>query len=138
MSEASIEGGCLCGAVRYRLTGELRGFQYCHCSRCRKFTGGPHAANCFVRPGDLEWVSGEANVGTWRLEGKPPFPTGFCRTCGSSMPAMSSTGRFWVVPAGGLDEHPGMEPTRSIFWESRAPWYVPVPDLPRHAELPEG
>lgn len=137
MSDPRPTGRCLCGAARYRLTGEIRGFQYCHCSRCRRFTGSVHAANLFVRPDDLEWLEGEADVGTWTLEGDPNFPTAFCRTCGSSMPSMSSTWRFLVVPAGTLDEDPGVRPRRSIFWDSRAPWYEDVSALPKHAELPE-
>ena len=131
-----LEGACLCGAVRYRLTGELLAFQYCHCSRCRKNTGSAHAANLFTRTDGLEWLAGEEHRGTYMLRGEPDFPTAFCRTCGSNMPAMSSTGRYWVVPAGTLDADPGLRPARSIFWESRAPWFTCVSELPTHAELP--
>ena len=130
-------GACLCGAVGYRIRGEVLGFQYCHCSRCRRYTGSAHASNLFVRPDDLEWTTGADEVGTYLLEGDPRFPTAFCRTCGSSLPALSSTGRFWVVPAGGLVDDPELRPTWSIFWESRAPWYREVADLPKHAEMPE-
>lgn len=135
MSEA-IEGSCLCGQVGYRLQGEIVGFQYCHCSRCRRFTGSAHAANLFVRPPDLVWVRGEGEVGKYTLDADPKFPTAFCKRCGSSMPSMSSTGRFWVVPAGTLDADPGLRPKQSIFWGSRAPWYQHVSDLPQHEEMP--
>ena len=135
MSETSIDGQCLCGAVRYRLS-EPIGFQYCHCSRCRKFTGSVHAANVFVRPDSLQWLEGEENVNTYVLDGKPRFPTAFCARCGSSMPSLSSTGKFWVVPAGGIEGDPGVRPARSIFWASRAPWYEDVSALPKHDELP--
>lgn len=136
MSDRPIEGHCLCGAVRYRVTGEIVGFQYCHCSRCRRFTGSAHAANLFARPDDLEWVAGEELVGRWMLSGEPPFPTAFCRTCGSSLPAMSATGKFWVIPAGTVDGDPVARPKHSIFWDSRAPWYTHVSELPQHAEMP--
>lgn len=136
MDEPKIAGTCLCGTVSFRVTGEVLGFQYCHCSRCRKFTGSAHAANLFVRPPDFEWRSGQAEVGTYLLEGDPDFPTAFCQRCGSGMPSMSSTGKFWVIPAGSLDSDPGIRPSQSIFWESRAPWYESVSDLPRHDELP--
>ena len=137
MSETRTEGACLCGRVRYRIVGEILGFQYCHCSRCRRFTGSAHAANLFVRPDDLEWLAGGEDVGSYMLEGEPNFPTGFCRTCGSSMPSLSSTGRYWVVPAGALETDPGERPARNIFWGSRAPWLVETSDLPRHDEMPE-
>ena len=136
MSASTIAGTCLCGAVSFRVTGEVAGFQYCHCSRCRKFTGSAHAANLFVRPADLEWQSGEDGVGTFLLDGDPKFPTAFCQTCGSSMPSMSSTGRYWIIPAGSLDADPGVRPSQSIFWGSRAPWFESTSDLPRHDELP--
>ena len=136
MSESSVEGACLCGEVRYRVEGEIVGFQYCHCSRCRRFTGSAHAANLFVRPDDLAWTRGEESRGSFVLEGEPKFPTAFCKRCGSSMPSLSSTGRFWVVPAGTLDVDPGKRPTQSIFWGSRAPWYEDVSALPRHQEMP--
>ena len=42
------------------------------------------------------------------------------------------------VPAGTLDEAPDAAPLRNIFWDSRAPWFVPTSELPHHAELPEG
>ena len=130
------EGSCLCKTVRYRITGDVVNFQYCHCSRCRKFTGSAHAANLFTRPADLEWLQGEDVLGSYLLEGDPQFPTAFCSTCGSAMPSMSSTGRFWVVPAGSLDTDPEVAPRRSIFWGSRAPWFLDTGVLPRHEELP--
>ena len=136
MTDSSTTGACLCGAVSYRLTGPVLGFQYCHCSRCRRFSGSAHAANLFVATEHLAWTAGEELVGTWLLDADPPFPTAFCRTCGSNLPYRSSSGKAWVVPAGSLDEDPGVKPARSIFWESRAPWYRHVSDLPAHAEWP--
>jgi len=137
MTNQPLEGACLCGTARFRITGEIVGFQYCHCSRCRKFTGSAHAANLFTRPGDLQWTAGQADVGTYVLDGEPRFPTAFCQRCGSSLPVMSSTGRYWVVPAGSIDGDPVVRPKRSIFWESRAPWYAHVSELPKHDELPD-
>lgn len=135
-SHAPLRGRCLCGAVGYRITGPVVNFQYCHCSRCRKFTGSAHAANLFVAPEHLEWDEGsDASLGGFDLQSEPGFLTAFCRTCGSSMPSMSSTGRFWVVPAGALEDDPGVRPRRSIFYESRAPWFVPTGELPCHDEL---
>ena len=136
MSEQSIDGACLCGTVHYRITGEIKGFQYCHCSRCRRFTGSAHAANLFTLPEDFMWSAGEDFVSTFMLEGTPKFPTAFCKNCGSSLPSMSSSGKYGVIPAGTLDADPGIAPSQSIFWESRADWYREVSELPKHAEMP--
>ncbi|MEO0649252.1 MAG: GFA family protein [Planctomycetota bacterium] len=131
-----VTGTCLCGDVHFRIRGELLGFQYCHCSRCRRFTGSAHAANCFVPPDGVEWLRGENGVGRFQLDAEPGFPTSFCQRCGSSLPSLSSTGKYWVVPAGTLNEDPGLRPARSIFWDSRAEWFVPTGELPTHPELP--
>lgn len=128
---------CLCGTVEFRITGPILEFQYCHCSRCRKFTGSAHAANLFVRPDNLEWTSGSEAIGRYSLDAKPGFHTAFCTKCGCSLPSMSSSGKFWVVPAGAFDDDPGGRPSRSIFWESRAAWYCEVSSLEKHAELPQ-
>jgi hypothetical protein len=136
MDDASIAGTCLCGTVRYVLTGPILSFQYCHCSRCRKFTGSAHAANLFTRPEHLRWVAGEDSLGGFVLDAEPRVPTAFCKRCGSSMPSLSQTGKYWVVPAGSLDDDPGATPERNIFWGSRAPWFRESASLPRHDELP--
>jgi len=136
MEPMNLRGSCLCGKVRYRISGPILNFQYCHCSRCRKFTGSAHAANLFVRTQDLEWLDGEDSLGSFVLDAKPTFSTAFCKTCGCSLPNRSSTGKFWVVPAGTLDEDPGARPLRNIFWGSRAPWFLESGCLPLHEELP--
>lgn len=136
-SNLPVEGSCLCKAVKYRITGEPMGFQYCHCSRCRKFTGAAHAANVFVATDSFTWLTGKDSVGTFRLEADPPFATAFCKNCGSSLPNLSTAHKIWIVPAGLLDSDPGIKPARSIFWDSRAPWYENVGDLPQYAEWPD-
>ena len=134
MNDQNIQGTCLCGTVTYRITGRILSFQYCHCSRCRKFTGSAHAANVFTALDGLEWVQGEDSVGTFVLDASPKYGTAFCKNCGSSLPSVSSSAGVWVIPAGLLDEDIGITPKRSIFWDSRAPWYRHVSDIPCYAE----
>ena len=90
-----------------------------------------------MKPEHLVWTDGEDAIGRFDLEATPGFLTAWCKECGSSLPNMSSTGRFWVVPAGTLDEDPGARPRRSIFWGSRAPWFEETGSMPKHDELPE-
>jgi hypothetical protein len=59
MSQTTLKGSCLCGAVTYEASGEPKRFYHCHCSRCRKATGTGHASNLFLQPGTLRWLSGE-------------------------------------------------------------------------------
>lgn len=136
MSTETIHGACLCGAVEYEADGPFAGFQYCHCSRCRRFTGSAHAANLFCPPAQFRFTKGEENVGRYALPDARFFATSFCRTCGSSLPWLNQAGTTVIIPAGTLDEAPPVRPARSIMWGSRAPWYVEVSELEKHDELP--
>ncbi len=132
----NIKGSCLCGAVTYQYHGPEYVFQYCHCSRCRKFTGSAHAANLIVDPKNFEWLSGEDMVGRYEHPEAKHFATCFCKRCGSSLPWKSQSGVSVVIPAGTLDEDPGIRPKHNIFWNSRAPWREEVSALPHYDELP--
>lgn len=129
-------GSCLCGAVSYRFSGPSRVFQYCHCSRCQKFTGSAHASNIIVDPGQFEWISGEDQIGRFEHPDAKDFATQFCRTCGSSLPWLTKTARAVVIPAGTLDVDPGEQPVHNIYYADRAPWYVDVDSLAKYDELP--
>ncbi|MCG8489799.1 MAG: GFA family protein [Chromatiales bacterium] len=129
-------GRCLCGAVSYQIKGNLGIFQYCHCSRCRKFTGSAFAANLLVSPKQFEWLSGEELVGRYELTEAKHFATGFCKQCGSSLPWRSQSGKAVVVPAGTLDEDPGIRPSQNVFSTSGADWYEEPHKLPHYDTLP--
>lgn len=131
----STTGSCLCGSVRYRFHGPEYVFQYCHCSRCRKFTGSAHAANIIVAPEQFEWLEGAELVGRYEHPEARHFATSFCSRCGSSLPWQSKSGGAVVIPAGTLDEDPGIRPVQNIFWKDRAAWREAVESLPRHDEL---
>lgn len=134
IQEAS--GSCVCGAVSFRISGPYRGFQYCHCGRCRKRTGSAHVANLFVPVQQFEWLTGEDRVKRFELPTAKYWSTAFCQECGSAAPWMTKNGKVMVVGAGSLDSDPGARPGFSIHYGSRAPWYVHVSELPIHDALP--
>lgn len=136
MTDKKITGSCLCGEVAYQYTGPVKVFQYCHCSRCRKFTGAAHAANIIIDPAQFQWTSGEASVGRYELPDAKHFATAFCKKCGSSLPWLSKSGKAMVIPAGTLDDDPGERPRHNIFMAYRAPWYTDADSLPKYDELP--
>jgi len=136
MTDHKVSGSCLCNLVRYEITGNLGIFQYCHCSRCRKFTGSAHAANLLVSPGDFSWLSGAEHVGRYEPENTKHFATSFCKHCGSSMPWLGKSGKAVVIPAGTLDNDPAIKPMQNIFCGSRAIWYKSADSLPESEELP--
>ena len=131
-----MKGCCLCGQVKYEIGSPLKIFQFCHCSRCQKFTGSMHSANIFVPPEQFRWIAGEDLVGRYELPDSKYLTTSFCKSCGSSLPATIKGGSNVIVPAGTLDDDPVIRPQRSVFWGSRASWCVETGDLPKHDELP--
>ena len=81
MSDYSIQGGCLCGAVRFELTEEPFGAGYCHCTRCQRRTGTGFSASAQVNPSAVQWLQGEEQIKGWA----PPdgFVKCFCGACGA-------------------------------------------------------
>ncbi|MEN8763846.1 MAG: GFA family protein [Thiogranum sp.] len=138
MQNSKVSGSCLCGAVTYQFAGPLKVFQYCHCSRCRKFTGAAHAANIIIDPTQFKWLSGEDSVGRFELPEAKHFATSFCKMCGSSLPWLTKSGRAIVIPAGTLDTDPQAKPSQHIFYANKAAWFEKVDDLKTYRELPDG
>jgi hypothetical protein len=138
MSYNNVAGSCLCQNVKYEITGNMGVFQYCHCSRCIKFTGSAHAANLFVSPGDFRWLSGEEYVGRYDPEDTKYFATCFCKNCGSSLPWLSKSEKVVVIPAGTLDGDPEIRPSQNIFCGSRPEWYTAASSISEHEEMPPG
>lgn len=136
MSPSKATGSCLCKKVSYEISGNLGIFQYCHCSRCRKFTGSAHAANLLVSPEQFKWLTGEEYVGRFEPDDTKHFATSFCKICGSSLPWLGKTKKAVVVPAGTLDSDPGIKPFQNIYWGSKASWYKDASELIKYDELP--
>ncbi len=136
MNEQTLKGSCLCGTVKYQMTGPFKIFQYCHCSRCRKFTGSAFSPNIFVPPERFNWIAGEKLVGHYDHPDAKYFATCFCKQCGSSLPWAVQGDRNIVVPAGTLDDKPDIEPFQNIFWNSKALWFKEPSTLQCYDEFP--
>jgi hypothetical protein len=136
MTQASLRGSCLCGSVRYEISGEPVKFYHCHCSRCRKATGTGHASNLLLKPGLLKWVHGEELIRCFKLPEAKRFTNCFCSTCGGRVPRYVPELDAFIVPAGSLDGDAPIRPQARIFWDSRAAWSCGGDGLPEHAEYP--
>ena len=119
----SMQGSCLCGQVRYRVTGPFQSFHLCHCSQCRKSTGSAHAANIFAEARQIEWLSGEDLIKRYTPEKEDVISKCFCSHCGSLVPYLSLKSGKLIIPAGSLDDDSAIEPVDNIFWADRADWY---------------
>ncbi len=135
-TKEAISGSCLCGAVTYQFIGEPRGFQYCHCSRCQKASGSAHGSIMFVKPEQFAWLSGEALVNRFEVPEAEFYASCFCRKCGSSLPWEVKGANNIAIPAGTLDQDPGIKPRRNIYYDSRACWFESSGDLKCFSEGP--
>jgi hypothetical protein len=136
MSEVQLAGSCLCGSVAYEISGTLSAFNHCHCERCRKATGTGHATNILLRPSSVRWTAGADQLIRYKVPEAKRYASVFCRNCGSLMPRIAPDNSIAVVPAGSLDNDPGIRPERRIFQDSRADWSCPSTDLPAFDRYP--
>lgn len=131
----SIEGGCLCGGVRFELTAAPLSAGYCHCTRCQKRTGGGSSAQARVDGRAFRLTAGEALVQWWRHP-NGGFQKGFCRECGAHLfsrdpdhPAQMS------IRMSAFDADPGIRPQWHTFVDYAAAWEsIPDDGLERFPE----
>jgi hypothetical protein len=136
MPETRVAGSCLCGSVRFEVAGNVTPIGCCHCSQCRKTTGGAHHAELMIGREGLRFLAGETHVREFRL------PSGwrmaFCTDCGSQMPKLHPEGGAWWVPAGLFAGDPGVRIAGHIFVGSQAPWEDLTGPAPRFDTTPPG
>lgn len=136
MSQTTLKGSCLCGAVKYEVSGEPTRFYHCHCTRCRKATGTGHASNLFLQPGTLAWTTGEDQIRSFKVPEAKRFTNQFCVTCGSRLPRQAAGTDIVMIPAGSLDVEAPIPPQARIFGGSRSQWSCAgdqVPVFPEYA-----
>ncbi|MBE70779.1 MAG: aldehyde-activating protein [Thalassospira sp.] len=114
-------GGCLCGAVRYEITGDFDAFFLCHCKYCQKDTGSAHAANLFSGKATLFWIDGQDHIQSYTVP-ETRHQKAFCKNCGSAVPYTQMDGKLVVVPAGSLETPVSIRPNAHIMMGSKASW----------------
>lgn len=121
-------GGCLCGAVRFDATGEVRPVVYCHCTQCRKQTGHFYAASN-VADDRLAITGGDAI--TWFAASDAAL-RGFCRTCGSALFWKLNGSEETSVLAGSFDDPAELKAACHIYTADKGDYYDIDDGLPRH------
>jgi len=127
-------GSCLCGKVQFNIGGNLSDMSHCHCSVCRKIHGSLFATH--FRASELEFTAGIDSI----VKNVSPsgFNRSFCGSCGSVLPDTNNEGESYYVPAGLLDDDPGVRPSKHIFVESKAEQYEIHDDLPQCTHYGDG
>ena len=131
----TIEGGCRCGAVRYRAEGGPLWVSHCHCEDCRRSSGAPVSTFVGVGTGGFAFVAGSAAA----YESSPKVIRRFCGACGTPLTYEAAVYPGEVHIAAGTLDAPGMlAPERHVFDRERLPWMAMADELPRHDTLPPG
>ena len=127
----SHAGGCLCGAVRYEVTGELAPIQLCHCGQCRKAQGSAFGANIPVAAADFRLLAGQDALREFRAS--PGKRRVFCSVCGSPIFSQRDAAPETLrLRAGSLDGPLAARPALHIQTDSAADWWTIADALPRH------
>ncbi len=132
MRQETLEGGCFCGAIRYRATGSLQHARACHCSQCRKAFSGPSSAYAELTPSTrFEWTKGHELLRDY--ESAQGWGLAFCTQCGSTLCGLHN-GNVHGLTLGCIDGDPGVDIEKHIFVDSKAPWDHIGGSAPQFAE----
>lgn len=125
--DVALEGGCMCGAVRFRSEGPWRDIALCHCSQCRKTSGHFWAASAtptvaleIEEDGDLVWY-----------KSSDAAERGFCAACGSSLFYRRFGTDMTSVGAGCLASTGPLAAYRHIFTADKGDYYAITDDIPQ-------
>lgn len=131
----SLEGGCACGAVRYRLTSGPMFTHCCHCSDCQRQVGSAFVINALIETDRIEVLSGELAPTRLPTDSGRPHLAYSCPACGTTL--WSDYGDRKVMSflrATTLDDRAALPPDVHIFTRSSLPW-VRLPEGARAFEV---
>lgn len=129
----TVRGSCLCGGVRYEVSGELSRVSHCHCSMCRKAHGAAFGTYATVEAGGFQWLQGQGLVKTYRSS--PGVSRTFCGECGSTLQFIVDGDPPKIdITLGTLDGDAGIRPGYHIFVGSKAPWFEITDGLPQYPQ----
>jgi hypothetical protein len=131
MTEATLGGGCWCGAVRYRVADAFLCAASCHCSRCRAATGTACKAFAGIERERLEITDGADRL---LVVGDEDLNDTRCGACGSLLFSVVRDGAYVHVAMGSLNDAPSIRPAAHIFVGSKARWFEIADDVPQFEE----
>ena len=126
-----LEGGCACGAVRYRLTSPPMFVNCCHCRDCQRQTGSAFVINAIIETDRIEMLSGEPEPVRVPTDSGRPHDIYRCPNCRIAL--WSDYGgrpKLRFVRVGTLDDPSMLRPGAHIFTRSRLPWVGIPADTP--------
>lgn len=133
----SFDGGCLCGAVRFRVGRRHLNAMHCYCGMCRKAHGTAFSTHAMARPDQLEWLAGRNTL--VEFESSPGAVRAFCPGCGTHILVHGQSGDdSYAIPAGTLDGDPPLTLVGHMFTADMVSWMCIDDDLPQYEGWPPG
>ncbi len=117
LPELPINGGCQCGAVRYRLSGNPVVFYLCHCTECQRHTSSAFGESLRFRAGDVDITGKVATIWRMAASGRRRFGH-FCPACGVRLVHGSDGAEEVNIKAGTLDDTSWLYPAGHIWTRS--------------------
>lgn len=125
------QGGCLCGAVRYEITGDIAVTAVCHCTHCQKQSGGIFSVNLVV-PEAGYTQTGETKLFQDKGDSGHPVYRHFCGACGSPIRStIAGMPGVVMIKAGTLDDMSGITPGIEVYTDHAVEWIAPLPGAGR-------
>ncbi len=127
----TIEGGCLCGAVRWSATGAPAVSMLCHCRTCRRAAGSPVVAWLTFAAQDFAVVRGTPSA----FHSTPPVTRTFCGSCGTPLTYAHARRPGEVdVTTTSCDDPEALPPTYHAWSAEGVAWMRPADGLPVHPQ----
>lgn len=125
------EGGCQCGSLRYRIEAPLQDIAHCHCSICRRSSGGILTTWVTVSRQAFQWLRGTPRA----FASSASCTRYFCGDCGAHLALHTDLSPDTLdVTVATLDEPEQAPADRHIWVGSRLPWLTVDPQLPEEDE----
>ena len=132
--DEGLEGGCQCGAVRYKVTGDPVYVALCHCADCRKSAGAPMVSWSAFAEGDVTVIAGEPRT----FQSSENSTRSFCPICGTGLffrnPAVLPG--LVDIQAATLDDPEAMPPQIHVQTVERLGWMDGIDALPEFERYP--
>ncbi|MEO0062879.1 MAG: hypothetical protein RLZZ08_1439 [Pseudomonadota bacterium] len=133
----NLVGGCLCGALRYRINGNPLFVSQCCCKDCQKATGTGHTTIIGIHKDQLA-MQGDPATFTNSGDTGGKVTRHFCGTCGGRLyTSGDAPGDHIMVQAGSLDDPNQVSPQNVIYVKDRLNWDFVDPALPQFPALPD-
>jgi len=119
------EGGCLCGAVRYKVKAEPVRASVCHCRYCQRRTGSAFGIGAYFKEPDLE-IQGNLKTYEYRSDESGRWlRTQFCPSCGTTVTwTAEALGGLRAIAGGSFDDPDWLKIDRHGWTRSKQKWFV--------------